>query len=191
MPSDAPLWVAVGVAVLVSFFALAAGIDVDPVLVFENMTYGEMSIDDGFVITISDADTYYNITGFDWNFSTTNKVYFNGSALYINESGTYLAWHFESFSGSVNTEFHLTLGVNGVTQQECETHRKLGAGGDVGSADAGLHRSIFGPATSGSGCAKPVLHVQRLSSVHAGGDSHSPTGQLGRGFAGPQHKPYR
>ena len=134
MPSDAPLWVAVGVAVLVSFFALAAGIDVDPVLVFENMTYGEMSIDDGFVITISDADTYYNITGFDWNFSTTNKVYFNGSALYINESGTYLAWHFESFSGSVNTEFHLTLGVNGVTQQECETHRKLGAGGDVGSS---------------------------------------------------------
>ena len=134
MPSESLLWWGVAVAMIISFFALGASIDQDQVLEYGNVTFGEMGIDNDEAITISAANTYYNITGFPWNFSTTHNVYFNGSALYINESGVYAAWHIESFSGAANTEFHLTLGVNGVAQQPCEAHRKLGTGGDVGSS---------------------------------------------------------
>ena len=52
----------------------------------------------------------------------------------VTNAGKYIA-HFEcSFSGTLNSEMRLRLAIDGTTQAKSSTVRKLGTGGDVGSA---------------------------------------------------------
>lgn len=66
------------------------------------------------------------------NYRLTSDVT-NGYCTIV-QSGTYWLGFTSSFSGTANTEFHSHVLVNGEEKFDFGWHRKLGTGGDVGSA---------------------------------------------------------
>jgi len=100
-----------------------------------NNFYGEIyGVNIGEVI-IASSGVYYNIT--NTTSGLNNGFTFNSSGqgeLTTEKAGVYSVTSQMSFSDGANTLFHITLGINGVGQNKCEGGRKIGTGGDEGSA---------------------------------------------------------
>jgi hypothetical protein len=107
---------------------------------FETMEgiYGAMAIhdDSGYTIVINVADTYQQLQNFTEEISSGVTVDLDNQWITIEEAGVYqVVWalSFGSATGG-GKEYQVTPHLNNVTAiEECESHRKLGAGGDVGS----------------------------------------------------------
>ena len=79
-------------------------------------------------------DVYSNITNL--SLGSYKLFTFNTSGnheLIVGLSGTYSVTAHLSFDGSANSEYHLSLGVNGIRDSHCHARRKIGTGNDVGS----------------------------------------------------------
>lgn len=101
--------------------------------------YGGMSghNDVGFPIVIGTANVTVQIQNFTEMLSNNVDVDETRQWLNVNTAGVYqIVWAF-SFSSATggNREYQITPYLNNITpMDECEAHRKLGAGGDVGSS---------------------------------------------------------
>lgn len=99
-----------------------------------NQIYGEMYFLDEVsptTITITDANTYYQITGL--SAGTLNGFSINDSNLTATQTGLYKLDYHVSFSGGSNNVFDLTIGINHAEQTNCENLRKIGTSADVGN----------------------------------------------------------
>jgi len=100
-----------------------------------NQIYGSVYGNELGDITITSLGAYYNVTGLSqgllngFSFNTTGQ-----DELTALVSGTYKIDSGWSFSGSANTEYHIRIAKNGVNADNCHGQRKIGTGGDVGSA---------------------------------------------------------
>jgi len=95
-------------------------------------TYGEMwGLEIGETI-ITSINTYENITGLTEG--ELKGVTYSNDTLIIQKAGTYSINSQFSFNDGDNTEYHLSLGKNGNRLKHCHAQRKIGTGGDVGSA---------------------------------------------------------
>lgn len=100
-----------------------------------NLLYGSVWGDEIGDVIISFSDLYYNVTaveagelkGFIFNKSGFGGLTATKKGFYEVNSG----W---SFSGGANTEYHLRVSVNNDAVANCHAQRKIGTGGDVGSA---------------------------------------------------------
>ena len=100
-----------------------------------DLEYGEMfdHTDSGNTITIDDSTSYFNITNLQAGL--TNKFTVTNNALIPSIDGTYkFNWAIGFGNAGNNIEYQITLKVNEIIIERCETHRKVGAAGDVGSA---------------------------------------------------------
>ena len=100
-----------------------------------NMIYGNLNGHDAGTIVIDSSLVYHNITNI--SISRNNGFIFNQSGegeLTAQFDGTYRIQSGWSFSGQANTEYHIAVGINWVGNIECHGERKIGTGGDVGSA---------------------------------------------------------
>ncbi len=94
--------------------------------------YGEMwGMDIGDVDILS-SDVYFNVTNLTEGLNK-NVIFFNDS-LIIQIPGVYKVSSQWSFRDGANTEFHLSLAIDDVQNDKCHAERKIGTGGDVGSA---------------------------------------------------------
>ena len=105
-----------------------------------NQYYGEMWFHNdsasGNPTIISSQDVWYNITGFNQtgdSGQSLNGFSYSQHKLTCNIAGLYKIDYSISFGGGLNDEYKTAVGVNGIKQGNTETHRKLGAGGDVGN----------------------------------------------------------
>ena len=105
-----------------------------------NQYYAEMWFHNesasGNSTTISSQDVWYNITGFSQatdSGQSLNGFSYSGHQLTCNIAGLYKADYSISFGGGLNDEYKTSVGVNSIPQNNTETHRKLGSGGDVGN----------------------------------------------------------
>jgi len=106
------------------FFALFAGLEKESV-------FGELTSRNA-AVSITQKDAYFNVTGLD-TFHVNGMRVGNNSLIVLN-AGFYKIDSQFSFSDGANTEFHIALGVNGLREDHCHAQRKIGTGGDVGSA---------------------------------------------------------
>lgn len=105
-----------------------------------NQIYGEMWFHNesvsGNPTIITSQDAWYNVTGFNQTTEsgqTLNGFSYSNYELICQVSGLYKVDYSISFGGGLNDEYKTSIGVNGVNKNNTETHRKLGAGGDVGN----------------------------------------------------------
>jgi hypothetical protein len=99
-----------------------------------NQIYGEIWGKDVGVVSLS-AGIYTNVTNITYgliNGMTQNIT--ENSDLTIQVGGVYQVTSQWSFSGSATNEYHLSLTINHIQQDKCHSERKIGTGGDVGSA---------------------------------------------------------
>ena len=101
--------------------------------------YGEMYTMNNTTSTgITAQSTYVRIGGIESgqvvvsSGSLNGFTHVSGSSTVLN-AGIYLANGAISTNGGNNKEYHYTIGVNNVQQDNCHVPRKMGAGGDVGS----------------------------------------------------------
>jgi hypothetical protein len=97
-----------------------------------NQIYGEAWGHEIGDVTISSSGVYYNITNLTGG--ELNGFTHSSGVLTPQVAGLYHIVSNFAFSGATTNEYHLGLIVNGVQQDKCHTQRKLGTGGDVGSA---------------------------------------------------------
>lgn len=119
------------IMMMVSTLLLTSCVTRETHLVPNNQPFGEFT-GDHVNHTVTAKNLYENVTGLiigDYNY-----VNLTNSSFIIQKAGYYATNGQFSFSDGANTEFHLAIGLNGVRQQDCHTERKLGTGGDVGSA---------------------------------------------------------
>jgi hypothetical protein len=109
---------------------------------YTNMVYGEMWFHNdtaqGAITSIASQGIWVNVTGFqqaEESGQTLSGVSYSNGALIADEDGIYIAKFSMSF-GNVgnNQEYQLLIAVNNVVQNNTDTHRKIGAAGDVGNA---------------------------------------------------------
>ncbi len=101
----------------------------------DGLTFGSISATDNTTAeAITDA-TLRKITAFDTN-GEGNRVTVDHTAntLTAEEAGTYKVWGTVSFSGSLSKTFLVSVYKNDATAVGVPCERKLGTGGDVGSA---------------------------------------------------------
>ena len=102
-----------------------------------SITHGEIYLSGGTTnqTTNTTADTFDVITVWasngESNGTTPDQA---NNVITLDEAGTYLVGFSVSFSGTVQATFECRAYVNGVAQTQCSLERKLGTGGDVGSA---------------------------------------------------------
>ena len=96
--------------------------------------FGEMYIHDdaGGNVTISNTSYYFTVDGMTAGF--LNRFSFAANALTALDSGLYRTNYAVSFGGGSSDLYEIAIKVNDVVQNNCELHRKLGTGGDAGSA---------------------------------------------------------
>ena len=97
-----------------------------------DMIYAEAWGKDIGDVIISDANVYYPITNLTQGL--INGMSGNNENLTVIFDGVYKIVAHWSFSGTANNEYHISIDVNGVQQDKCHAERKIGTGGDVGSA---------------------------------------------------------
>jgi len=100
-------------------------------LEIETKTYGELWARN-ITISITTQKVYFNVTNLTQG--EFNNVIITNDFIKILEKGVYAVNSQFSFSDGANTEFHLALGINGSRANDCHSQRKIGTGGDVGSA---------------------------------------------------------
>jgi len=83
-------------------------------------------------IAIGNASQYYPVT--NMTVGLVNGMSGNSENLTVLIAGVYSLTAHWSFSGQANNEYHISIEVNGVQQDKCHAERKIGTGGDVGSA---------------------------------------------------------
>lgn len=101
----------------------------------ESPVYGSVFGNEIGDVIIGSSMVYFNVTnttagilkGFTFNESGVGGLTAQFPGVYQIESG----W---SFSGGPNTEYHLSVSKNGIKADNCHAQRKIGPGGDVGSA---------------------------------------------------------
>lgn len=101
-----------------------------------NFIYGEMfyNNDTATSLNFAVADTYYplwftnatHINGFDFNGG--NQI---NSNLSVNVNGIYKASYSLSGTGQNNHEYHAVIFINDIEQEQCESKKKMTAGGDI------------------------------------------------------------
>lgn len=100
---------------------------------YQTKAYGSIYIHDGTnTLNITTTGVYYAFSNFQTNGSYNTTV--TPSNIVIQKTGTYAVNQAVSFSGQPNTTYEGTILVNGAHSTQGEYSRKLGAGGDVGSA---------------------------------------------------------
>lgn len=97
-----------------------------------NMIFGDMYGNDISNTTLGGQGVYTPIQ--NYNGSLTNGVEFSNDNLTIQVNGTYKISASISFSGKANNEYHIAMGIDGTRDINCHAERKIGTGGDVGSA---------------------------------------------------------
>lgn len=99
-------------------------------------SYGSVGYhnDTGLTVSISDQLNYFNVTG--GTAGVLHNCNFTNDYLIVGETGDYLVNWGLGFSGGANDLYEVTILIDGKEQNPCETHRKLGAGGDQGSASS-------------------------------------------------------
>jgi hypothetical protein len=107
---------------------------------YTNTVYGEMWFHNdtaaGAITSISTQSVWVNLTGFnqsDDSSQTLRDVEFSNGALVVTEAGIYQIGLSLSF-GNVgnNHEYQIAVAVNNRVQNQTDSHRKIGAAGDVG-----------------------------------------------------------
>ncbi len=99
---------------------------------YKETSFGEMNAKDT-TITFPFTGIYYPIT--DMNAGHLRGFSSTDGNLIAHYDGNYLLTSQWSFSGGANTEYHISFYKNGTTQlAHCHAERKIGTGGDVGSA---------------------------------------------------------
>jgi len=108
--------------------------DVRDVLVSVHGVYGGLYIQDNATTQAGIDLNPVKMTGWEGNLSANGvSPDFVNNQITVLTTGVYLCFVQISFAGQSSTEFHGHLRVNGNEQVE-GWHRKLGTGGDVGSA---------------------------------------------------------
>ena len=98
---------------------------------FGNQIYGELNgVDINAPIEV--VSTYTNLS--DVNVGFLNGFSLVDKNLVAGYSGKYSVVSQWSFSGFPNSEYHLSLFRDNIQYRKCHAERKMGAGGDVGSA---------------------------------------------------------
>lgn len=99
-------------------------------------TFGEIFVDDGVTAqTVPTGTTYTLLTAFTTDGESSNMT--NAAAsdkITITKAGKYKVQGSFSFSGTANSNWRIALFKGGVEESCIHLARKLGAGGDVGSA---------------------------------------------------------
>ncbi len=139
--------------------------DIRDMFVTVHGNYGGLYIQDGSTAQTGITTEAVKMTGWAGNLAASGVTpdYANNQVT-VGSTGIYLVWVQLSFSGSLNTEFQAHLRVNGDEQVE-GMHRKLGTGGDVGSASFIALKSLT---------ADDVLTIY-VESDAGGGASFTPT----------------
>jgi len=87
----------------------------------------------GNALGITAVDTYatstQNVTS-----GLLNGCTHASGVMTITNDGTYSVWASVGMNGGNNKEYHIAIGINGVDQDKCHMPRKMGGGGDSGSA---------------------------------------------------------
>lgn len=108
--------------------------DIRDMLVSLMGVYGGIKIVDGITAQSGITPTPETLTGWEVN-SPSNGVSpdYSTGQITVDHDGVYLVTAQVSFSGTLNTTFTVHVRIDGVEQDE-GLHRKMGTGGDVGSA---------------------------------------------------------
>ena len=99
---------------------------------YDSAVFGELVGRNIGETNIISKDVYYNVINLTCGHSL--NINCSNSELIIIEPGYYRIGSQFAFNDGANTEFHLALGINENRNEHCHTQRKLGTGGDVGSA---------------------------------------------------------
>lgn len=105
------------------------------VFVHGGMCFGGIHVADN-----TDADTIATATISKFERFTTNNPSnntipdFNNNQIEITKAGNYFISVSFSFSGDASVDWHFHVRINTTTLENLHTNRKLGAGGDIGSA---------------------------------------------------------
>ena len=83
------------------------------------------------IINIPFPNIYYNVTGLDLGIS--NLITQQNDNLIIYEDGVYTLSLSVSFGGGATREYEFAVFVNDIEIENCEFHRVMGTGGDIGS----------------------------------------------------------
>lgn len=118
------------IVILILFLILSLFAGIEPKE--ELAVFGELSARTEAMAIIIQKDVYVNVTGL--NATHIQGVESDNESLTILTAGFYKIDSQFSFSDGANTEYHLALGRNGVRENHCHSQRKIGTGGDVGSA---------------------------------------------------------
>ncbi len=153
--------------------------------------HGEMYVHDNTTgLTFTNDDTFYKwVTG--WTAGDSDGVTVDPTTnhrITVNTDGTYLVTCAVSFSGTINETFEAALYKNGTVVPGVYLERKLGAGGDVGSASfIGIidlveddYLEVFFKSTSGAGnsvvAREMNFSASSISGTAASGDHGTLTG---------------
>lgn len=108
--------------------------DLRDAIVSMHGVYGGLYVQDGSTAQAGVDTTPAKMTGWAGNMTAAGTTPdHTDDSITVGTDGVYLVLCQISFSGTVNTEFQAHVRINDVEQVE-GMHRKLGAGGDVGSA---------------------------------------------------------
>lgn len=107
-------------------------------------TFGGIYTNDGSSVAQNNITTTpTKLLNWDGNYASSGVTpAFGSSQITLDSAGTYAILCQVSFSGTANTTFQIHFALDGVLNENIGTHRRLGAGGDVGSC------SFVGIATS-------------------------------------------
>lgn len=99
-------------------------------------SYGSIYVSNGSTAQTGIGTSYTKITGFAANGSASGDVTPDhaNDRITVATAGNYEVFFQCSFSGSVSTTFTISLAVDGTENEQYALQRKLGTGGDVGSA---------------------------------------------------------
>ena len=136
------------------FLLLAAGCTKKIMVIVSPEVDGEMWVHNdstnGFPVVINSQNVYVNISGF--NRSVNNQNLFNvgydsgKDRLVCLHNGTYeMTYDISTGNAGNNQEYQFLIGINGEEQENTDSHRKIGAAGDVGDAsDVGYIKCVEG-----------------------------------------------
>lgn len=99
-----------------------------------NEHYAEIYLNQTENFVIAAGNVSYNLTSNNFTSDLSNGITISGGKMTITKASIYRAIHGEIVSGGGNKEYHYSIHVNGVDQEKCESHRKMSAGGDIGSS---------------------------------------------------------
>ena len=117
-------------------------------------TWSAIYVADGSTPQAGVTTTPVKLTGFTVNVAGLGGMTpdFTDNSIQVNLDGAYLVLAQISFSGSVNQGFEIHVNIDGV-ETPFGVHRKIGTGGDVGSA------TIIAPLTGLSSGEKIELYI--------------------------------